>query len=137
MRRLLKFESHKKRQVFITSNRWLSTLNLKSGYWQVKIDSADKKKTIFTLRCELTLLVQCYAIWPLQCSSDFREAYKTGTTRFNLKNLFSLPIQRLSHGSNVWQTFEKLPKNVLTDPEKQIKLNHKKCFNLRKKSLVS
>lgn len=33
----------------LSGNSWFSTLDLKSGYWQIKIHSGDKKKTAFSI----------------------------------------------------------------------------------------
>jgi len=33
----------------LSGNIWFSTLDLKSGYWQIKIDPKDKEKTAFSI----------------------------------------------------------------------------------------
>jgi len=33
----------------LSGNSWFSSLDLKSGYWQVKIRSEDKEKTAFSI----------------------------------------------------------------------------------------
>jgi len=37
----------------LSGNSWFSTLNLKSGYWQIKICAKDKKKTPFSVSNDL------------------------------------------------------------------------------------
>jgi len=34
---------------WLSGNNWFSTLNLKSGYWQIKTRSEDKEKTAFSI----------------------------------------------------------------------------------------
>ena len=34
----------------LTSSRWFSMLDLASGYWQVKMDPADREKTAYSVR---------------------------------------------------------------------------------------
>jgi len=33
----------------LTGNNWFSTVDLKSGYWQIKICARDKEKTAFSI----------------------------------------------------------------------------------------
>jgi len=33
----------------LSGNAWYSTLNLKSGYWQIKIRLEDREKTTFSI----------------------------------------------------------------------------------------
>jgi len=33
----------------LSGNSWFSILNLKSGYWQIKIDPGNKEKTAFSI----------------------------------------------------------------------------------------
>lgn len=52
----------------LSGNSWFSTLDLKSGYWQVKVNPKDKEKTAFSVGSGLW---QFRVIWSLQCSSYF------------------------------------------------------------------
>ena len=37
----------------LAGSRWLSTLDMKSGYWQVDVDKSDRERTAFSSGCEL------------------------------------------------------------------------------------
>jgi hypothetical protein len=48
--------------------KWLSTHDLKIGYWQVYLHLDDKEKTV--LDVSKGLAVHSHALWSLECSSD-------------------------------------------------------------------
>ncbi|GFW49716.1 hypothetical protein TNCV_358191 [Trichonephila clavipes] len=54
----------------LSGHKWFSTLDLKSGYWQVEIHPEDRENSIhFRPR---TMAVQSHAVRALQCASYFR-----------------------------------------------------------------
>ncbi|GFW96791.1 hypothetical protein TNCV_2159271 [Trichonephila clavipes] len=55
----------------LSGHKWFSTLDLKSGYWQVEIHPEDREKNSIHFRPR-TMAVQSHAVWALQCASYFR-----------------------------------------------------------------
>jgi hypothetical protein len=49
--------------------KWFSTLNLKSGYWQVELHH-DKKTAFSTGQGYLLQFTYMHALWPMQRSDD-------------------------------------------------------------------
>ncbi|GFW76553.1 hypothetical protein TNCV_2681701 [Trichonephila clavipes] len=54
----------------LSGHKWFSTLDLKSGYWQVEIHPEDREKQ-HSLPAR-TMAVQSHAVRALQCASYFR-----------------------------------------------------------------
>ncbi|GFW50246.1 hypothetical protein TNCV_4696641 [Trichonephila clavipes] len=55
----------------LSGHKWFSTLDLKSGYWQVEIHPEDREKNSIHFRPR-TMAVQSHAVRALQCASYFR-----------------------------------------------------------------
>ncbi|UYV79703.1 hypothetical protein LAZ67_18000349 [Cordylochernes scorpioides] len=55
----------------LSGSRYFSTMDMRSGYWQIDVDDKDREKTAFITPDGLYEL-KCNAIWSMQCTSKFR-----------------------------------------------------------------
>ena len=68
-----------------TRSKWFSLLNLKSRYWQVKMDKERKLLTAFTARAIGTLQMWRNAFWVDQCPHHFSAGWwRPGLRDLNL-----------------------------------------------------
>ena len=107
--------------------RWFSTLDLKSGYWQVPIQEQDKEKTTFRTRCgQLFEFVQlpfglCNAPATFSRLTDrVLAGLHWETCLFYLDNIIVFATTWEEHLARLQQVFERLR---LT----QLKLGAEKC----------
>ncbi|GFS52302.1 hypothetical protein TNCV_4850271 [Trichonephila clavipes] len=129
----------------LSGHKWLSTLDLKSGYWQVEIHPEDRENSIhFRPR---TMAVQSYAVRALQCASYFRapDGDRGRTFEEHLQNirkvLSKLSDANLKLNPSKCKFFQKevnylghiiSAEGVRTDPEKVSAVkNWKRPENLR------
>ena len=71
----------------LSGTAWFSTLDLASGYWQVKLKDSDKEKTAFSTPFGLYVSVPGDAFRPVQCSSNISEADGSSSSWSSLVNL--------------------------------------------------
>jgi hypothetical protein len=70
--------------------KWFSTLDMKSGYWQVVLHTNEKEKTS-VLHWKGALAVYHYAFWPLSCSSNVQTPDEVCPVGPNLQGLLGIP----------------------------------------------
>ncbi|GFW66577.1 retrovirus-related Pol polyprotein from transposon 412 [Trichonephila clavipes] len=129
----------------LSGHKWFSTLDLKSGYWQVEIHPEDRENSIhFRPR---TMAVQSHAVRALQCASYFRapDGDRGRTFEEHLQNirkvLSKLSDANLKLNPSKCKFFQKevnylghiiSAEGVRTDPEKVSAVkNWKRPENLR------
>jgi len=71
------------RLTIISGNNWFSTLDLKSGYWQIKIRSEDKEKTAFSIGNGLCLkCLSVFVMSPLHLNVQWSRFWKATFLKF-------------------------------------------------------
>ncbi|GFV29249.1 retrovirus-related Pol polyprotein from transposon 412 [Trichonephila clavipes] len=114
----------------LSGHKWFSTLDLKSGYWQVEIHPEDREKNSIHFRPR-TMAVQSHAVRALQCASYFRapdgdRAKGDANLKLNPSKckFFQKEVNYLGHIISA--------EGVRTDPEKVSAVKNWKCpENLR------
>ncbi|GFV75112.1 retrovirus-related Pol polyprotein from transposon 17.6 [Trichonephila clavipes] len=130
----------------LSGHKWFSTLDLKSGYWQVEIHPEDREKNSIHFRPR-TMAVQSHAVRALQCASYFRapDGDRGRTFEEHLQNirkvLSKLSDANLKLNPSKCKFFQKevnylghiiSAEGVRTDPEKVSAVkNWKRPENLR------
>ncbi|GFT58779.1 retrovirus-related Pol polyprotein from transposon 17.6 [Trichonephila clavipes] len=114
----------------LSGHKWFSTLDLRSGYWQVEIHPEDREKNSIHFRPR-TMAVQSHAVRALQCASYFRapdgdRAKEDANLKRNPSKckFFQKEVNYLGHIISA--------EGVRTDPEKVFAVkNWKRPENLR------
>ncbi|GFX69136.1 retrovirus-related Pol polyprotein from transposon 412 [Trichonephila clavipes] len=116
----------------LSGHKWFSTLDLRSGYWQVEIHPEDREKNSIHFRPR-TMAVQSHAVRALQCTSYFRapdgdRAKGDANLKLNPSKckFFQKEVNYLGHIISA--------EGVRTDPEKVSAVkNWKRPENLRER----
>ncbi|GFU81552.1 retrovirus-related Pol polyprotein from transposon 412 [Trichonephila clavipes] len=100
----------------LSGHKWFSTLDLKSGYWQVEIHPEDRENSIhFRPR---TMAVQSHAVRALQCASYFRAP--DGDRAKGVETKYDYAIRQITTSTatppDPWSD-EKVREDQMADPD--------------------
>jgi len=111
----------------LLGNAWYSTLDLKSGYWQIKIRSEDKDKTAFAIGNELWQ----FRVMPFglcNAPATFEQVMEQVLREFISKICLVYFNDIIIFGKTFEKMIQNLEKILLRLREINLKINSKKCI---------
>lgn len=115
----------------LSGNSWFSTLDLKSGYWQLKIRPSDKEKTAFSFGKGLWQ----FTVMPFglcNAPATFQRLMEKILHGIISKKCLVYLDDIIIFGKDFNQMFENLEEIFLRLREANLKINPKKCLLLQK-----
>jgi len=116
----------------LSGNAWYSTLDLKSGYWQIKIRSEDREKTTFSIGNGLWQ----FRIMPFRlynAPATFERVMEQVLREFISKICLVYLDDVIIFGKTFEEMIQNLEKILLRLREVNLKINSKKCILFSRK----
>jgi hypothetical protein len=114
----------------LTGTKWFSTLNLKSGFWQVDLYPDDGEDCV--LDGSRAVTIHSHALWPLECSSYVRVVNGHCLEKPQLWVMSCIPGRQIMIGHTFQEHLPNLGKMFQQFREAHLKLNLEKCQLVQK-----